>query len=399
MGSASSGKIKVVHFVDSWLPQTATWLHNQLRFLPNVVENYIVCKRTENLDQFQLPNIFSLEDVPYRVQYLERIKRKMGLSRPFGLHLPLLEDIIRREKPQVLHTHFGNMGWVNAPLATKYGLKHIVSFYGADVHYVPAMDYRWVARYREMGGVVDQILCEGPFMARSISTQGIPAQKIRVHRLGVDLTKIRYEPRHHEKGTTLRFLIVGTFREKKGIPYALEALGLLEASLNIEITIIGDANPSEREQVEKAKILRAIKQWNLEPKVRMLGVQRHDDVLREAYQHHIFLSPSVTARDGDCEGGAPVSIIEMAASGMPVVSTTHCDIPFVLSDKNAPFLVRERDSLALCSAIKRLISSDWDDLVKNNRRFIERQLDVSCCSTSWYPVYQHLVGTSSTRSM
>ncbi len=49
-------------------------------------------------------------------------------------------------------------------------------------------------------------------------------------------------------------------------------------------------------------------------------------------RHHLFLSPSVTAPDGDSEGGAPVSIIEAAATGMPVVSTTHCDIPQAVDD-------------------------------------------------------------------
>jgi len=37
-------------------------------------------------------------------------------------------------------------------------------------------------------------------------------------------------------------------------------------------------------------------------------------------------------RDGDCEGGAPVSLIEASASGIPVVSTVPCDIPQEVKD-------------------------------------------------------------------
>ncbi len=61
-----------------------------------------------------------------------------------------------------------------------------------------------------------------------------------------------------------------------------------------------------------------------------MGYQPHSTLFAEAYRHHIFLSPSVTASTGDTEGGAPVSLIEMAATGMLIVSTTHCDIPEVI---------------------------------------------------------------------
>ena len=73
-----------------------------------------------------------------------------------------------------------------------------------------------------------------------------------------------------------------------------------------------------------------IEKHKLQSKIRMLGFQPYSVLLEEAYTHHIFLSPSVTASDGDTEGGAPVTLIEMLATGMPIVSTTHCDIPEII---------------------------------------------------------------------
>jgi len=243
-----------------------------------------------------------------------------------------------------------------------------------------------------MGRVVDQILCEGPFMADSIASLGIPRQKIKVHRLGVDLTGLPFKPRRYERGTKLRFLTTGTFREKKGIPYALEALGrFCKSNGDVEMTIIGTAHDSLREQAEKRRILETIEQWNLESKVRMLGEQPYSVVLREAYGHHIFMLPSVTAQDGDCEGGAPVSIIEMAATGMPIVSTKHCDIPHVLSEANAPYLAEERDSEGLYGAIVRLVSSDWNSLTLSNRRFVEQQFDACRQGEKLYQIYRTLL--------
>ena len=385
-------RVKVVHYIVKWLPQTATWMHHQVQFLPAEVENFVVCNSTENLSQFAVPNIHSLEKFPQWPQFLQRAKAKLRLSTPMGRHLPLLEQVILRVRPDILHTHFGHWGWVNSKLALQYGIKHVVSFYGADVNHVPHADPRWFPRYREMGSRVDRVLCEGPYMADSIAALGIPRSKVKVHRLGVDLSKIRFEPRRYEKGQTLRFLIVGSYREKKGIPYALEALALFARQFdNFEITVIGDADQSQREQAEKAIILQTVKECNLGPRVRILGEQPYDVVLKEAYRHHIFLSPSLVAGDKDCEGGAPVAIIEMAASGMPIVGTRHCDIPFVLSEENAPYLVAERDSKALCGAITRLVECDWQNLVARNRKFVEEQLDVRKQGQRLLQAYQDLI--------
>ena len=69
--------------------------------------------------------------------------------------------------------------------------------------------------------------------------------------------------------------------------------------------------------------------------------------MRRPTKHDVFLAPSVTASNGDTEGGAPVAIIEMAASGMPIVSTRHCDIPSVVLDGVTGLLAAERDSEGL----------------------------------------------------
>jgi len=383
-----NGKIKVVHCVESWLPQTMVWLYNQIKFLPEDVENFVVCHSLRNLDQFAVPNIYSLKSLPVLQQYYKKIFWKIHLRPELASHLSLLEGVINSIKPDILHSHFGHMGSINARLAKRHNLGHLVNFYGADVNYLPNKEPYWRKKYQEMSDIVDQILCEGPFMAQSIEDLGLDSSKIKIYRLGIDLEKIRFVPRKYLPNEKLRFLIAGTFREKKGVPYALEALGLFSRKNgNIEITIIGDANETEREQLEKQRILEKVKEWDLYKNVRLLGYQPYDILLKEAYEHHIFISPSVTSEDGDVEGGAPVTIIEMAASGMPIVSTTHCDIPFVLSERNKDYLVGERDSRAICEAIDRLIKSGWDELVVSNRLFIERELDIRNQSQRLYQIY------------
>lgn len=377
-GSAQQDRIKVMHFTACWLPQTMTWLYTHTQFLSGNFENHVVCQWTQNLDQFPVKNLISLERQPKPPSLFRRVRRRLGIWDDEKRSLSLLEKAIQRVEPDVLHSHFGNIGWAASGLAKRYGVRQIVSFYGVDLSYLPRVDRRWLSRYREMSDRVDLVLCEGPHMAGCIADLGVDAAKIKVFRLGIDLGRIPFVPRRHYSGKVKRFLIVGSFREKKGIPYALAALGILRKTCpDMEITVLGDSGGSAREEAEKREILRVTEQYGLGPCIRFLGYQPYDTVIRELYRHDVFVSPSVTSSDGDTEGGAPVTVIEAAASGMPVMSTLHCDIPFVLSEENRKYLVPERDAVALSRAIERLGEcKNWEPIVSANRRLVEQELDV-----------------------
>ena len=109
----------------------------------------------------------------------------------------------------------------------------------------------------------------------------------------------------------------------------------------------------------------------------MLGYQPYSVLLQEASRCHVFLSPSVTAEDGDTEGGAPVSIIEMAASGIPVISTHHCDIPEVLEDGVTGLLTSERSVDGLASKLDWLIQNPdrWHAMTTAARKHVELEFN------------------------
>jgi colanic acid/amylovoran biosynthesis glycosyltransferase len=110
----------------------------------------------------------------------------------------------------------------------------------------------------------------------------------------------------------------------------------------------------------------------------------------------VFVSPSVTAFDGDTEGGAPVAIIEMAASGMPVVSTRHCDIPFVVGSHSERFLAAERDVDDLERRLRALLSEpNWDAIAQASRAHILMQHDAVRQGEVLAQIYKDLVGSRS----
>lgn len=386
--SSSNGQLVVFHSATTWLEPTQTWLYNQVRYLPDSIESHVVTRSTENLDRFPVQNLYSLDSLSPGHRLWETSLRKLRIRR----HLGLLAEQTVRHKAQVLHSHFSWMGWENLNLAKHQNVKHVVTFYGLDVCYLPTFP-RWKRRYEKLFEQIDLILCEGPHMAQCIANLGCSSSKIRVHHLGVPTNEIDFQPRRWNPGQLLRILIAASFREKKGIQYAIEALGRLRDKFDFEITIIGDASASPESQAQKKEIESVIDRYKLRRRTRMLGFQPHDVLMKEATEHHVFLSPSVTAKNGDTEGGVPVTIIELMASGMPIVSSQHCDIPGVVIDGRTGYLAPERDVDGLCVAIEKLLQrhEDWQAMLAEGRAHVEREFDACRQGMQLAGIYEELV--------
>ena len=364
-------KLKVVHSRPIWLKLTETWLHTQVIYLDARIEAHVLCERVQNWDQFQVKHLHQLPRPSFFENCAARLLNKLRIYTPARPFLTALRNI----QPAILHSHFGHVGWREMPAAKKAHVKHIVTFYGYDVNQVPCSNPIWKDRYRELFRHIELALCEGPFMAQALIDLGCPPNKVKVHHLGIPVHELAFEPRVWERAQPLRILLAASFREKKGIPYALAALGTIQARVPLDITIIGDADGEASSQAEKQTILQTIRNYDLGARTHLLGYQPHDVLLQAAYAHHIFLSPSVTASDGDTEGGAPITLLEMAATGMPIVSTRHCDIPAVIQDDETGFLAEERDIPGLVRKLSWLIENRdrWRPFLEKSRTHIEQE--------------------------
>lgn len=362
-------KITLVHYCSVWLEITQTWLYNQVKYLPRDIENHVISRSSRNLDQFALARIHALKDTEFGSYLLYRILSLFGKK---DGNIRFLKKQLAQIKPDIVHSHFGNNGWAALDAVKGYGAPHFVTFYGQDVSRLPQEKPIWLQRYRDMFNAPNtHFLCEGPFMVNSLIKMGCPADKVRVHHLGIEVDKIKYQPRQWYPGEPLKVLIASSFREKKGIPYAVEALGRISKNMPLEVTIIGDAGTAKESIAEKRRIIETLDMCKL-PVTRMMGYQPQQVLWQEAYTHHLFLSPSVTASDGDTEGGAPLSIIEMAASGMPIVSSFHCDIPEVIDHGNTGWLAAERDVDGIVKCIHQWVEhpDNWGSMLMAGRQHI-----------------------------
>lgn len=245
------------------------------------------------------------------------------------------------QNADVIVAHFGNNGMrvaraikrgrISAPLLT--------IFHGRDVG-EPLHD-NTLARYRivfEKGALQ---LPVNAFFREALIEVGAPPAQIMVHHMGVRPSEIDYRWRSWEQGT-LSFISVCRLTEKKGIEYALRALASLPRR-DWVYSVIGGG-----ELLEELKEIAA--NLGIADRVTFLGARPHSEVKQRLRDAHVFLLPSVAARDGDLEG-IPVSLMEAMATGLTVVGTYHSGIPELIEDQKTGFLAPERDSAALAGKL------------------------------------------------
>ncbi len=380
--------IRVLHRTSEWLPGTMTWLRQLIMDTDAQVTNHILTEVIYPGAPAHSGLRSARIEMPAR-HLVNRALRKAGLISVNGADAALAASL----KPNVLHSHFGHIGAQNVGLAEHLGIPHLVSFYGMDVHQLPYNEARWLPMYRRMFASGVHILCEGEYMRDSIIALGASPEQVHAHRLGVDVGRIRFKPRRVAPGESLHVLMASAFRPKKGIPYGIEAVAKAASEIPIRLTIVGDA-ADESARIEKKRIERILADTSIGSPIRRFGFVSATELQALYEDHHVYLAPSVTAVDGDCEGGAPVSLIEAAASGMIVVSTRHCDIPGVIENGRTGWLSEERDTDAMAANLIRVWQTreDWEASQIALRQHIETRFHHRSQAEALIRRYQQLGG-------
>lgn len=336
--------MRVLHSTYSWLPGTQTWL---ARLVADSPDPAVLAVVRDGQPQYpggrEVPVVALCDWFPALSRAGAAYQNWSGHpwarrgDRRFGeAYAALLERAAARLPGyDVVHAHFGDHGY----RARRLGPPLVVSFYGYD--YGLGRDPWWAAAYRLMFAAATLVVAEAPVAACRLVALGCPEAKVRLHPLGIDLSRLPFRPRF-PRGA-VRVLFAGRFEEKKGLPDALEAVA--RAGPGFRLIVVGDgpASPAMRAQAERLGL-----------PVDWRGALPHADLRAALLEADILLAPSRTAADGDTEGGLPVIVLEALATGLPVVGTLHADMPWAVRHDLNGFLVPERDPAALAAALRRL---------------------------------------------
>jgi colanic acid/amylovoran biosynthesis glycosyltransferase len=391
--SGNRDKPIVAHVVAHYYRLTENWIHTQVKHLSRY-RPLVLTWQTENLEGDWAAAHYALLERPRWESLANR-----ALRRVLGYY-PSFYRAIRRSRAGAIHAHFGLRGHFAMPLARAANLPLVTTFYGYDLSRLPAQDPAWRRRYRDLFEQGARFLVEGRHMAQQLIDLGCSERKITVQHLGIELARFPFLSRHLAEGEPLRILVAARFVEKKGIVYAIEGFArLIETGTQARLTIIGDARQSEASQAVKRQILTRIKGAGLKDLVDLRGMQPRDELTKAYYEHHVFLQPSVQASDGDNEGGAPVTLIEAAATGLPIVATYHCDIPEVVRDGTTGLLAPERDADALASHLFSLAENPHqiEKMGKAGRQHIVAEYDAERQGRRLDAIYDEVIQSGAIR--
>lgn len=378
-------ELRIGHYHPIWLPNTMTWLYRQITELEVYSKNSVYCEHAQNLELFPFDSVYAFENEPYLKRVSDRFWKKLGKSPGLGSMM----STMRQNGIELLHSHFGHVGIAGTKMAKDLGIPSVVTFYGMDLFQIPKRFPALGAQYPEMFSYASMILCEGSQMAESVVSMGADTSKVIVHPLGIELDAIEYSSRSWKKDERLKILIAASFRPKKGIPSALKAVSELSKTYDVEVTIVGDSSMDEASILEKDCIFSTVKDSGIEDRVVFLGFKTHSELLEIAKSHHLFLQPSQHADDGDCEGGVPVTLIELAAQGLQIVSTYHCDIPSVIEHGQTGWLAPEKNIDELVRVLFEAVENhfSWGDISLKSRLHIEARYDAKKQAKSLYDLY------------
>lgn len=264
-----------------------------------------------------------------------------------------LVEIIRRVRPQILHTHTAKAGAVGRfaallagdarpPVIVHTYHGHVLRGYFDSAHTVV---FREIERF--LARSTTRLIAVGPEVRDDLVRLGVaPPEKFTVIRLGIDL-----EARVGDgsEGARLRRVfgipegrfVVGWIGRMTGIKRVPDVLltfrRLLDRGVDAELCLVGDGP-------ERTRLEEQARELGIARRTLFVGYQR--DVAPYFELFDAFLLPSANE-------GTPVSAIEALAARRPVVATDVGGIPDVVRDGFDGFLAGVGDLDALADGLAR----------------------------------------------
>ena len=376
---------KVIHFARKFLPPTASFIYNQMTHHKLYEPYFIYCEDVDSVFRSRIINEFNT---------FKSVHNKIGeFSYNYLRKLTVRDNhetfnYIKSIDPDVLHIHYGVDALIFSSLIKSLAIPTVVSFYGYDCTSFPQRYFRYgqylLRKYVFHNPAIQSITAMSPDMADDLIYLGCPAEKIIIHYHGIDTTPFYLENKRNENDE-VNLLMISGLEEKKGHLFLLKAFQkAVEASAKkLNLTIVG-AGPMENE-IRNFISQQKINNVNINKAV-SFGSKAHIDYLKNA---DIFVHPSVTSKNGDKEG-IPGAVVEAMASGLPVISTFHAGIPYVLNHNETGLLVNEWDVDQLSRYIIELANDNnlKSRLGNNAQKFAVEHLDIQIKEAKLETIYE-----------
>jgi glycosyltransferase involved in cell wall biosynthesis len=313
----------------------------------------------------------------------------MGRQRWDVRKLPWLIQLIRRERPHIVHTHLTAASVLGRLSAAMCGTPVVIQHDHSGANHWKSSPFLFALFWpidRALNRFTDHTIACSQWVSRfDKRVRGIPGDKLTVVHNYVDLQ--RFDPALYDASEPRRTLgppeqtvvgTVGRLSKVKGIEYALKAAKLVVSEgWDIRLVVVGDG-PLRAELESHADEL------GIRDRVLFTGYRQDVPLLMKAFD--IFVLPSVSEPFG-------MVVAEAMAMGKPVVASDVGGVSEMVVDGRNGLLVAPGDSTALAEAMRQLLNDEElvNELGSNGRRTVEEQFDLDTMVRRTENVYSTLL--------
>lgn len=262
--------------------------------------------------------------------------------------------VAQKKRATIVHAHWVIPGGVIGAAAAG-SVPLVISLHGSDVFVAERHSVARTAARTAFHRARWVTACSEDLRSRAVAI-GADAGRSNVIPYGVDSQRFKPDAGARARGRKMLgvadnvplVLAIGRLVKKKGFEYLIDAAAALKAQhpgLRVAIAGDGDLDASLRARAQAGGVADA---------VQFLGVVRHDVVPTLLAAADVAAAPSVRDEAGNVDG-LPNTVMEIMASGTPLVATPAGGIGAVATDAVTARLVPERDVRALASAIDGLL--------------------------------------------
>jgi glycosyltransferase involved in cell wall biosynthesis len=370
--------MKVIHLCRTFSKLPETFIYDVITDLEKTaVDNEVLTFKRVNSNDRPYSKVQLLE--PSSTMRLKAIVKKafshIGLtsfdpsSELHAQRQQLLYTYLQKNRPDLIHAHFGLQGWLIASVALHLNIPFIVSFHGYDAFRLPQSAV-WHSRYQKVFAAASAITVVSQYMLEHMKTLGCPASKLHLIHVGKNMGD--YQFRKVINKPIRNFISVGRLNEKKGFLDCIAAFKLLVnqyPDLTLKIVGTGELEP---------EIQKILNHEGLGDNITLLGALQHHKVKEALQQADAFILCSKTAETGDKEG-IPTVLMEAQAMGLPCVSTLHSGIPEVFPESSKHLLAIEGDPANIAEKIEILLNmpqGTLEDMRIQGRELVENQFNL-----------------------
>jgi len=310
----------------------------------------VITKRKTRRVKGEFPKVLALQTFSFLIQPLNLVGRALSGKRFLGYEV-ILKFIMRAYKVRVVHIHFLWNGIWFFDYLKELNVPVFITAHGSDVNRAVS-DPHYREKVQNVFKRVKQIICVSHFIKERLISLGCDEQKLMVNYIG---TPIRNNGRPKcDNREILTLICVAAFREEKGHEFLLKAVAqVIRDVRDIQLVLVGEG-------ALKQRIKNLVETLKLKQNVQLLGWTNQEEVFELLADADIYVQHSVRCIVEDNilkEEGLPISLVEAAGMGLPIVATDVGGIGEICIHGHNGLLCRERDVSHMANHILTLIKN------------------------------------------